>query len=130
VTVSYPVERDVSDYVDFTGRTSAVDSVEVRSRIWGYLDKVNFKEGAIVEKGEVLFEIDPLVYQAAVRQAEGNLAAAEARALALKSVSADAVGVGAVFVSAGYADEEPDWQSRDGYLFFHHLPLPVVPAAH
>ena len=42
----YPVEREISDYVDFTGRTAAVDSVELRSRVWGYLDKVNFKEGA------------------------------------------------------------------------------------
>src|SRR5262245_49952007 len=43
VTVSRPVERDVTDYADFTGRTAAVDSVEVRARVWGYLDKVNFK---------------------------------------------------------------------------------------
>src|SRR5215467_3161442 len=56
VTVSRPVERDVTDYADFTGRTAAVDSVEVRARVWGYLDKVNFKEGALVKKGDVLFE--------------------------------------------------------------------------
>ena len=64
VTVSHPVERDVTDYADFTGRTAAVDSVEVRARVWGYLDKVNFKEGALVKKGDVLFEIDPRPYQA------------------------------------------------------------------
>ena len=66
VTVSCPVERDVTDYADFTGRTAAVDSVEVRARVWGYLDKVNFKEGALVKKGDVLFEIDPRPYQAAL----------------------------------------------------------------
>ena len=75
VTVSYPVERDVTDYADFTGRTAAVDSVEVRARVSGYLDKVNFKEGALVKKGDVLFEIDPRTYQAELEQAEGNLAA-------------------------------------------------------
>ena len=75
VTVSYPVEREVTDYADFTGRTAAVDSVEVRARVWGYLDKVNFKEGALVKKGDVLFEIDPRTYQAALDQAEGNLVA-------------------------------------------------------
>jgi RND family efflux transporter MFP subunit len=64
VTVSYPVERDVTDYADFTGRTAAVDSVEVRARVWGYLDNVNFKEGALVKKGDVLLEIDPRAYQA------------------------------------------------------------------
>src|SRR5688572_8165249 len=62
VTVSQPVERDVTDYADFTGRTAAVDSVEVRARVWGFLDKVNFKEGALVQKGDVLFEIDPRTY--------------------------------------------------------------------
>jgi RND family efflux transporter MFP subunit len=79
VTVSYPVQRDVTDYVDFTARTAAVDSVEVRARVWGYLDKVNFKEGALVNKGDVLFEIDPLTYKAALAQAEGNLVSIQAR---------------------------------------------------
>ena len=44
VTVSYPVEREVTDHSDFTARTAAVDAVEVRARVWGYLEKVNFKE--------------------------------------------------------------------------------------
>src|SRR5260370_21825439 len=56
VTVSYPLKQDVTDYADFTARIAAVDSVEVRARVWGYLDKVNFKEGALVQKGDVLFE--------------------------------------------------------------------------
>src|SRR6266404_2904067 len=50
VTVSYPIEREISDYADFTGRTAAVDSVELRARVWGYLEKVNFKEGMLVDK--------------------------------------------------------------------------------
>src|SRR5438477_403405 len=48
VMVSHPALRDVTDYADFTARTAAVDSVEVRAHVWGYLDKVNFKEGAPV----------------------------------------------------------------------------------
>ncbi len=51
VTVSYPVEREVTDYADFTARTAAVDSVELRARVSGYLDKVNFKEGAAGQEG-------------------------------------------------------------------------------
>jgi membrane fusion protein, multidrug efflux system len=86
VTVSYPLEREVTDYADFTGRTAAVDSVEVRARVWGYLDKVNFKEGTLVKKGDVLFEIDPRTYDAALKQAEGNLESAEAK---LKRLDAD-----------------------------------------
>lgn len=85
VTVSYPLVREVTEYADFTGRTAAVDSVELRARVWGYLDKVNFKEGALVEKGDVLFEIDPLIYKAALKQAEGNLAALQARVARLES---------------------------------------------
>src|SRR5208337_1947008 len=71
VTVSYPVEREVTDYADYTARTAAVDSVELRARVSGYLDKVNFKEGALVKKGEVLFEIDPRPYEAEVKFAKG-----------------------------------------------------------
>src|SRR3989454_11724485 len=79
VTVSRPVERYVTDYADFTGRTAAVDSVEVRARVWGYLEKVNFKEGMLVHKGDVLFEIDPRTYEAELAQAEAKIAQAEAR---------------------------------------------------
>src|ERR1700732_2360282 len=68
VSVSYPVERDVTDFANFTARTAAVDSVEVRAHVWGYLDKVNFQEGVLVKKGEVLFELDPRPYQALLNQ--------------------------------------------------------------
>lgn len=79
VTVSFPVEREVTDYADFTARTAAVNSVEVRARVWGYLEKVNFKEGSLVKKGEVLFEIDPRSYQAAMEQAQALVIQAEAQ---------------------------------------------------
>src|SRR5262250_3926968 len=79
VTVSRPVERDVTDYADFTGRTAAVDSVEVRAHVWGYLDRVNFKEGALVKKGDVLFELDARPYQAALDQAKAKVAQDEAQ---------------------------------------------------
>src|ERR1700722_20070317 len=79
VAVSYPVERDVTDYADFTARIAAVDSVEVRARVWGYLEKVNFKEGALVKKGDVLFELDPRPYQAMLNQAKAKVAQDEAQ---------------------------------------------------
>jgi RND family efflux transporter MFP subunit len=99
VTVSRPVERHVTDYADFTARTAAVDSVELRARVWGYLDRVNFKEGALVKTGDVLFEIDPRIYRAALNQAEGNLASLEARVVRLNADFARArrlVGTGAM----------------------------------
>src|SRR3989440_5791898 len=79
VVVSQPVERYVTDYADFTARIAAVDSVEVRAHVWGYLDKVNFKEGALVKKGDVLFELDPRPYQAMLNQAKAKVAQDEAQ---------------------------------------------------
>jgi RND family efflux transporter MFP subunit len=79
VTVSCPVERDVTDHADFTGRTAAVDSVEVRARVSGYLDHVNFKEGALVKKDDKLFQIDPRPYRADLERAKGTVAQCDAR---------------------------------------------------
>src|SRR5947209_17284371 len=79
VLCTTPVEKEVTDYSDFTGRTDAVESVTVRARVWGYLDKINFKEGALVGKGDVLFEIDPKTYETAVKQAEARLRLAESQ---------------------------------------------------
>ncbi len=64
VTVSYPLQREVTDYQDYTGRTAAVDSVQIQARVTGYLDKIYFTEGAEVTEGAVLYEIDPRPYQA------------------------------------------------------------------
>src|SRR5262245_37940227 len=74
VTVSYPLEQDVIDYNNFTGRTAAVDAVKVRARGWGYLQKINFREGAEVNKDDVLFELDPRTYQADLDRAQANVA--------------------------------------------------------
>ena len=56
-----------------------MDSVEVRAHVWGYLDKVNFKEGALVQKGDVLFELDPRPYQAVLNQAKAKVAQDQAQ---------------------------------------------------
>src|ERR1043166_3146334 len=80
VKVSLPIQRKVTEYSDLTGRTAAIDSIEIRARVWGYIDRFNFKEGMLVRKGEVLFEIDPRTYKAALSQAEGKLASLAARA--------------------------------------------------
>jgi len=79
VEVSYPVEREVTDYADYTARTAAVDSVEVRAHVWGYLNKVNFKEGALVKKDDILFELDPRPYEALLNQAKAKVAQDEAQ---------------------------------------------------
>ncbi len=73
VTVSEPLRREVTDYAEYTGRTAAVDQVQVRARVTGYLQKINFKEGTEVKEGTVLYEIDPRPYADAVRQAEAQI---------------------------------------------------------
>jgi len=79
IPVSRPVRRQVTDFVEFNGRTDAVNSVDIRPRVTGYLTKMPFKEGAEVEEGDLLFEIDPRPYQALVDFSIGEVAANEAR---------------------------------------------------
>src|SRR5262245_57361804 len=74
VSVSQPIERPVSDSLEFTGRIEAVESVDVRARVSGYITKVAFDAGALVNEGDLLFEIDPREYQAAVDRAQGDIA--------------------------------------------------------
>jgi multidrug efflux system membrane fusion protein len=73
VPISQPIQRMVTDYVDFTGRTDAVNSVSIVPRVTGYLIKMPFKEGSFVKKDDLLFEIDPRPYKAQLDQAEGQV---------------------------------------------------------
>jgi RND family efflux transporter MFP subunit len=77
--VSYPVEREITEQAEFTGRFEAVYSVDVRARVTGYLDEVYFKDGDEVTRGAPLFEIDPRPYKVDLDRAEGSAAQIEAR---------------------------------------------------
>jgi multidrug efflux pump subunit AcrA (membrane-fusion protein) len=59
VTVAHPVRRDVTDHREYTGHIEAVETVDVRTRTRGFLQKVNFQEGTEVKAGDVLYQIDP-----------------------------------------------------------------------
>jgi len=74
VSISQAVEEPVQETLEFTGRTSAIESVEVRARVSGYITKVGFQDGATVKQGDLLFEIDPREYDAAVLRSEGDVA--------------------------------------------------------
>jgi multidrug efflux system membrane fusion protein len=71
--VSKPVQRSVTDYIDFTGRTDAIEAVDVRPRVTGYLKRAPFREGSMVKKDDLLFEIDPRPYRAQLDQAIGQV---------------------------------------------------------
>lgn len=79
VTVAVIANREVTTWQEFSGRLEAVDRVQVRSRVAGAIQSVDFREGALVKAGDPLFSIDPEPYQTAVTQAEGQYASAEAR---------------------------------------------------
>lgn len=78
VTVSKPEQKEVVNWNEFTGRTAAVKLVNVTPRVSGYIVDIPFKEGDIVQKGELLFQIDPRPYQHVYEQALGQLEQAQA----------------------------------------------------
>lgn len=80
VSVATVVQKDVTLWDEFTGRIEAVDKVEVRPRVAGYLDKVNFEEGRQVKKGDLLFQIDDREYRAAHSRAAADVERARSRA--------------------------------------------------
>src|SRR3954471_24396948 len=72
VGVARPVVKEIYDWDEYTGRMAAVDAVDVRARVGGYLDGIRFKDGQIVNKGDVLFIIDPRPFNAILAAAKGD----------------------------------------------------------
>ena len=78
VTVAKPLVETLREWSDFTGQFEAQDSVEIRARVSGYLESVNFNDGQLVEKGDLLFVIEPRPFEIALDSAKAQLAQAEA----------------------------------------------------
>jgi RND family efflux transporter MFP subunit len=78
VLVSRPLERNVTDYQVFTARTQAVQSVDIKARVSGFLTKILLKDGAEVKEGDILFQIDDRPYKATLEQAKATLSRAKA----------------------------------------------------
>ncbi len=78
VTVSQPVKKQVVEYLELTGNTQPIEQVTLVGRVEGYLTTINFKDGDIVKKGDLLFVIEPPPYEAKVKQAEASVATAQA----------------------------------------------------
>jgi RND family efflux transporter MFP subunit len=79
VTVSQPVQRQITDHLDLTGNTQAVNTVQLRARVQGILEKVLFQDGDRVKKGQLLFLIQQNTYQARLQQAEADVQAQKSR---------------------------------------------------
>jgi RND family efflux transporter MFP subunit len=100
-----PAGRQLPDHVDYTGRTEAVATVELRARVSGYLVKAAFKDGAEVKQGDLLFEIDPRPYQAELDRADAAVTLAQAQ---LKQAQAELNRAKALLDRAVIAREEYD----------------------
>jgi membrane fusion protein, multidrug efflux system len=79
VDVATVLDRTVTDWQEYSGRLEAIDKVEIRPQVAGTIVSVNFKDGSLVKKGDVLFVIDPRPYAAEVDRTEAQVAAAKAR---------------------------------------------------
>ncbi len=80
VTVAQPVKRTITDWDEFTGRFDAVEDVQVRARVGGFVNSVEFRDGAIVHAGDLLYVIDSRPFEAVAEQADGQLSDARAKA--------------------------------------------------
>src|SRR5712671_646534 len=79
VTVAKPIQKQITEWDEYTGRFIPVATVEVRARVSGFIDSIHFKDGQLVKQGDLLFVIDPRPYRLAVEQAKAEVERARAK---------------------------------------------------
>jgi multidrug efflux system membrane fusion protein len=79
VTVSKPLQKSITEWDEYTGRFTAIETVEIRARVSGFIESIHFRDGQIVKQGDLLFVIDPRPYRIAVDQAKADLERAQAK---------------------------------------------------
>ena len=109
VKTAQPLHREVMTWDEFPGRIEAMESVDVRARVDGYLDKVNFKAGERVKKGDLLFMIDPRPFKALLNHAQAELEQAKARLELAKNNLARAE---LMYKAKAISEEEHDARSK------------------
>jgi len=109
VTANQPAQREVVEWDEYPGRLEAVDMVEVRARVSGYLQSVHFKDGTEVNKGDLLFVIDPRPYQAELDRAAAELKQAESR---LELAINELARAERLLKSKAISEEEADSRSK------------------
>jgi len=105
VQVTPVVQRDVPIYIELVGSTLGSEDVEIRSRVEGYLVSINFTEGSLVRKGQLLYKIDPKPFEVAIDQAKANLATAQA---ALEKTNNDVARYKPLFEKQAVSKQELD----------------------
>lgn len=109
VQVAQPLAQEVTEWDEYTGRIEAVNSVDVRARVGGYLQKVNFKAGDKVRKGDLLFQIDPEPFIAQLNYAEAELEQAKTRHELAKN---DLARAERLFRAKAISEEEHDARGK------------------
>jgi multidrug efflux system membrane fusion protein len=109
VTVNQPLFKDVVEWDQYQGRLDAVESVEIRARVNGYLQSINFKDGDEVKKGDLLFVIDPRPYQAELDRAEADLLQARTR---FELASNDLQRAGRLLKAKAISEEDADSRAK------------------
>jgi len=109
VKIAQPLAQDVTEWDEYTGRIEAISSVDVRARVSGYLEKVNFKAGEKVKKGDLLFLIDPKPFSAQLNYAEAELERARAKRELAKN---DLERAERLFRAKAISEEEHDARSK------------------
>lgn len=124
VSVATPISKRITTWDEYSGRFEAVESVEVRPRVSGFVDKVHFKDGQVVKAGDPLFTIDPRPFKIAVEGAEAEIARSRAQvALAVSEVER-----AAPLVKSG-AVTERDYTQRAANLAVQRAQLQVAEAS-
>ena len=109
VTVNQPAQHEVVEWDEYPGRLDAVDMVEVRARVNGYLESVNFKDGAEVKKGDLLFVIDPRPYQAQLDSTSSDIQQMQSK---LELASNDLARAERLLKAKAISEEEADSRSK------------------
>jgi len=110
VTITTPIQKDISEFHDYTGNTEATETVEVRARVEGFLEEIHFQDGGDVNEGDVLFSIEKETFQANVEQARATL---ESRTADLKRAQADFDRVSSAVKSGAVSEQEMDLKEAE-----------------
>src|SRR6185437_10266000 len=113
VTVAAPLQREIVEWDEYTGQFSAVDFVEMRPRVSGYIESVHFKDGQLVKAGDLLYIIDPRPFDIALKSAQAQLETAKAQL-------GDAAAATAAMASGQAAVEQAQLD-----LEFTHVTAPI-----
>lgn len=141
VSVAAVIEQPINEWDEFTGRLEAPESVEVRPRVSGYIDRVAFREGSLVKKGDLLFQIDPRPFEAEVKRLQAQVQQARAnqtrtdnearrgerlrQSNAISAELADARSSAATAAQANVAASQAELESAKLNLSFTRITAPI-----